>query len=129
MIDDIASCVESALSKDLPDIPVYIRDEIEGKRLTFRRPTKEEIFIYSFPQMWGSTALGFGGIGGQAVTMAQTTVVIYTKLYCLSKETACVYFGSRLAYKMDDVNDAFYQDLKNLNMCSVDKHEKYKSLK
>lgn len=28
-----------------------------------------------FPQAWGSTSLGFGGIGGQAMTSAYTTVI------------------------------------------------------
>lgn len=46
---------------------------------------------YSFPQTWGSTALGFGGIGGQAITTAQTYVV-------LANGAIYVYFGSRFAY-------------------------------
>lgn len=48
---------------------------------------------YAFPQTWGSTALGFGGIGGQAMTTAQTYVVI-------TYGTVYVYFGSRFAYEM-----------------------------
>ena len=34
-----------------------------------------EIQWAAFPEVWGSTALGFGGVGGQAITTAQTYIV------------------------------------------------------
>jgi hypothetical protein len=55
-----------------------------------------ELEVYSFPQMWGSTALGFGGIGGAAMTKAQTTIVLPE-----DRSAAHVYFNSRFAYTID----------------------------
>lgn len=46
--------------------------------------------VYSWVQSWGSTALGFGGMGGSAITQALTVVVI--------TDQAHVYFGGRHAY-------------------------------
>lgn len=50
-----------------------------------------DIEWYAFPQVWGSTALGFGGMGGQMITTAQTFIVI-------GDSEAYVYFGGRYAY-------------------------------
>ena len=45
-------------------------------RKVVRRPTVSECQVLGlFPQLWGSTALGFGGIGGAAMTYAYTCVV------------------------------------------------------
>lgn len=42
-----------------------------------RRPEVSECEVYAmFAQTWGSTALGFGGIGGAAMTPAYTVVVL-----------------------------------------------------
>ena len=40
------------------------------------RPTIDDFELFTFKQMWGSTALGFGGIGGQAMTEARTYVFV-----------------------------------------------------
>ena len=55
-----------------------------------------QLEVYSFPQMWGSTALGFGGIGGAAMTQAQTTIVLPD-----DRSVAHVYFNARFAYTID----------------------------
>ena len=49
--------------------------------------------IYSFPQVWSSTALGFGGCGGQAITQAQTTVI---EVDTIQAHYAAVFFGAAL---------------------------------
>lgn len=60
-----------------------------------RRPEASEVDVVLFSQMWGSTALGYGGLGGAAMTEAYTVVV-------MTREVACVYFGcGRLAYKVE----------------------------
>lgn len=61
-----------------------------------RRPAPCDVHVAAmFPQVWGSTALGFGGIGGQAMTTAYTVVVESPRA-----GTFAVYFGSsgRIAY-------------------------------
>lgn len=36
----------------------------------------DDLTWFSFPETWGSTALGFGGMGGAAMTTAQTYIVM-----------------------------------------------------
>lgn len=61
-----------------------------------RRPDISEIQVTAmFPQTWGSTALGFGGIGGAAMTPAYTVVVTGP-----SNQVA-VYWAGQHAYTLD----------------------------
>ncbi|AGG89083.1 hypothetical protein [Rhodanobacter denitrificans] len=86
---------------------------------SFRRAAEQECLVTVFPQLWGSTALGYGGIGGAAMTTAYTVVV---------EAQACgqraVYFGSsgRLAYlvPIDGPNEeAFRRALESRRLPSV----------
>jgi predicted Fe-S protein YdhL (DUF1289 family) len=92
-----------------------------------RRPFSDELEIIMFPQNWGSTATGYGGIGGSAMTGAYTIIVSYMMT------TYCVYFGcGRLAYKLNWADmtpsgrDNFLSDMAARNMASVAKSEKYR---
>jgi hypothetical protein len=76
------------------------------------------IEVYVFPQTWGSTALGFGGVGGCAMTSAYTTVVI-----CGNQ--AAVYFGARLAYKVTNPTPKFFDDLAHRNMRELGRNGGY----
>lgn len=67
-----------------------------------------------FPQVWGSTALGFNGIGGQALTKAYTTV-----LKELNSNMFFVFFEERFAYTVKDPNELFQKDFENHNMKPV----------
>lgn len=117
------SALAAAIYRDLPDVQYENRDfdaelrlraevgrdEVERRRAAgelpmkkcIRRPTEDEVEVIMFEQMWGSTALGYGGIGGQAGTAAYTVIVQLGY-------TACVYFGGRaLAYTVpiDKITD------------------------
>lgn len=77
-----------------------------------RRPKAEECFVCSmFLQTWGSTALGFGGIGGAAITSAYTVVI------GMPDGNRAVFWSGRLAYTLDiskqtvEQRDAFIQDI------------------
>lgn len=60
-----------------------------------RRPEASEVDVVLFPQLWGSTALGYGGLGGAAMTWAYTVVA-------MTGAEACVYFGGgHLAYRVE----------------------------
>lgn len=117
MLDQITAAVTRAFEHDLPEI----EDEVWGivdNRATMtgkviRRPMQHEVEIYSFPQTWGSTALGFPGVGGQMMTTAQTVVVTF-------EATAWVYFGGELAYRIDDWhrNDVFNADMRAHNLAA-----------
>jgi hypothetical protein len=64
-------------------------------RVPYSPASDMEIEIFS--QTWGSTALGFGGIGGQMMTSA------YTILVFVESKTKCfVYFAGRFAYEVAD---------------------------
>jgi hypothetical protein len=70
-----------------------------------RRPDLREIQVIAmFPQIWGSTALGFGGVGGASMTTAYTIV-----LECNSE--IAVYFGGRHAYTVQKPNNQFWDDV------------------
>ena len=57
----------------------------------------DDFDMYTFEQTWGSTALGFSGIGGQAITTANTYV--FVPVTC--NQNAFVYFGGRFAYEAE----------------------------
>lgn len=73
------------IEKDLP----FRLDYTENPR-----PSLDDFELYTFEQTWGSTALGFGGIGGQAITAARTYVFVPQS--CNQK--CFVYFAGRYAY-------------------------------
>lgn len=62
-----------------------------------QRPTIDDFEMYTFEQVWGSTALGFGGVCGQAMTTARTYV--FVPVSCSQK--CFVYFAGRFAYAVD----------------------------
>jgi len=87
--------------------------------ITRRRKKLEEFDIYDFDQTWGSTALGFGGVGGSKMTMARTYVLVP-----MDEEKAYVYFGGRFAYECN-INDRFREDIRKHNMASVMQSARY----
>lgn len=86
-----------------------------------RKHSAYDVNVYSmFLQTWGSTSLGFGGIGGQAITTAYVIVLE-------SEFTGefCVYFGGRFAYKVSKPNEQFFLDINNHRMADVSNVKKY----
>jgi hypothetical protein len=72
-----------------------------------RKHTFYDLTVYAmFPQSWGSTALGFGGIGGQAITGAYVCVIESNLVGGYA-----VYFGGRLAYVINRPNEKFMTDI------------------
>ncbi|NTF23527.1 hypothetical protein G6L37_34720 [Agrobacterium rubi] len=112
MIEQISAAVKSALENDLPEredeVWAIVNDRPTMTGKIMRRPMPHEIEVYSFPQTWGSTAGGFGGVGGQMMTTLQTVIVSF-------EGTALVYFGSSLAYRIEDWhrNDVFVDDMRS----------------
>lgn len=130
VISSLAHAVVQAISRDLNPIvmPEYRFERTPGKAGTTKvdtgetkevRPRGDLCDVYHFPQTWGSTALGFPGIGGQAITRAYTTVVIGPQ------GDACVYFNGRLAYHVHRPSSALYEDIAAHRMSDVVQHSKY----
>lgn len=90
-----------------------------------RRPhLSRDFWVYAmFPQTWGSTALGHGGMGGAAMTTAYTIV-----LECLHTQEYLVYFGGQFCYKVSRKSknlELFREDLGNHSLVSKKHCEKY----
>lgn len=77
--------------------------------------------LYDFDQTWASTALGFGGIGGAALTTERT----YVFIPIWDVEHAYVYFGGEFAYKCP-VCDSLMKDIENKYVASVANSGQYK---
>ena len=77
--------------------------------------------LYTFVQIWGSTATGFGGIGGQVMTAQRTYVFIPI---CNEKEKCLVFFSGRFAYAVP-YSRKFMDDVRNGQVESVTRREKY----
>jgi hypothetical protein len=80
-----------------------------------QRPSPDYCEVTMWSQTWESTALGYGGIGGQAVTDAYTVIVL-----CKYTGYAAVYFGGsgRLAYLVppEEQNDVWHEAIHNHQM-------------
>lgn len=114
-VESLASAIYTAISNQviLPDIEHnYGRAPYKG------RPSVTDLEIIHFPQTWGSTSIGFGGMGGAAMTTAYTTVI-------LCRENAAVFFGGRYCYSVDGINEAFKDDLNKRCMASLKDATKY----
>ena len=84
-----------------------------------RRRMIEDYYLYDFDQSWASTALGFGGVGGDAMTTARTYILIPK-----NEDVAYVYFGGRFAYETK-MNDRFYEDMDKHDMASIKETGRY----
>lgn len=113
-VETLAASVYTAINNKecLPDIEHEWRQKKQ-----MGRPSLTDIQIIHFPQTWGSTALGFGGIGGAAMTTAYTTVVI-------CRNHAAVFFDGKHCYSVDDFNEDFMKDVGQRNMPSLSEAEK-----
>lgn len=57
----------------------------------------------AWPQTWGSTSCGFGGIAGQAFTTAQTVIASG------ESDAVLVYHGGRFAYEVESPLPTFWE--------------------
>lgn len=95
----------------------YHRSKIDKRIKKTRKHSMHDLTVYAmFTQTWSSTALGFGGIGGQAFTSAYVCVIESN----LSAQYA-VYFGGRLAYVIVRPNGKFFEDIAGQRMVDASK--------
>lgn len=80
----------------------------------------DDFSVYIFEQTWGSTALGFDGIGGQAMTTANTIVLVPIR----NNQDCFVYFAGRFAYSVP-YSDIFGNDVMNYSVVGVNQISKY----
>lgn len=106
------------LAKEL----LLINDDIEFRIQQRGKHTVNDFQLVMFDQIWGSTALGFGGIGGQALTEAKTYVFIPQ----VDNELCIVYFAGRFAYSVP-YSATFVEDVHQQCMAPVYLKNKYKN--
>ena len=106
------------IAKEILEIESDIRLRFDYSK--GERPTAVDFELFTFEQTWSSTALGFGGIGGCAMTTANTYVLV--PVTC--NQPCLVYFAGRFAYKAD-YSEALRQDLANRCLVSVANCNKY----
>lgn len=76
----------------------------------------ESLEYYSWPQMWGDTTLGFGGIGGQAFCRAQIDIFLDSPSHIY-----IVYCNGRHLYTVN-INNLNDEEKKKFNECFINKH-------
>ena len=86
-------------------IDACVADALQKMNLTAR--DEQDLRIYSWPQMWANTACGFGGLSGQAITSAQTVVILGPS----HDDVVCVYVGARFAYLVNNPSRLFWEDM------------------
>jgi hypothetical protein len=114
----------SDIEYETRDWEVYRKTKEDVRIPARRRPTTRDFGVYAmFPQTWGSTALGHGGMGGAAMTTAYTIV-----LECYHTQEFLIYFGSEMCYKVDRRSrnlEVFVEDCRNHCLASKRDSEKY----
>ena len=76
------------------DYGLHLKKHGTPMRTVIRSPTAPYVEVQLFEQLWGSTALGYGGLGGAAMTYAYTVLVS-------GQDCICVYFGGgKLGYRL-----------------------------
>lgn len=100
-IEVLAAAMHAALLRDLPDHPARsITLQGASHSQPARRPAAWEVEVVMFPEMWGSTALGYGGVGGQAMTSAYTVLVMD-----LHTDSCAVYWGGGRLGRLVDCSE------------------------
>jgi hypothetical protein len=108
VLNDVAAAMFDAVDSRLmwteffgPSSPTS-RDRVRQSK----EPTQFDIAgVEVFQQTWGSTALGFDGIGGAAMSTCNVTVITG------SMGDKAVYMGPRFAYHIVRPNKKFFEDV------------------
>lgn len=108
------------MTRELLAIDADLPFRFDYKSYPTEHPTVDDFELYTFTQTWGSTALGFSGVGGQVITEARTYVFIPQFVH----QDCFVYFGSGFAYAVP-YSEVFFKDVLNQNMQSVNHKGKY----
>ena len=123
-ITTLADCIAHAQYEGFSNIEYeqrdYRADALNATTHAVRRPTARDFTVYAmYPQTWGSTALGHGGIGGSSMSTAYTVV-----LECMDTQEYLVYFGGQWCYTVSRRSDNFTKFKEDImNQCLASKHK------
>ena len=113
-IEALSAAIYHAAHVSFPGIPMSDRSSIDiNQKYSMlehvRRPEPRDVRLLAmYPQLWGSSTLGFGSMGVAAMTTAYTVVVADEKS-CMA-----VYWNGRHAYTMENASMTAVQ-LSNLD--------------
>lgn len=118
-VNDLHHAMAHAVYQGFPEFEYEDRDwgnpDRTARITKKRRHSEYDLTVKAmFPQTWSSTALGFGGLGGQAITAAYT-IILESDI----DSSCCVYFGGRFAYHIEQPNELFREDMSKQNMSKV----------
>lgn len=118
---------------DYPNLPLieFMTKQMLSESVAFQEKWKEvkkknayaypRFDTFVFPQIWGSTCLGFDvakdgqpTVGGCAMTKAYTTI-----MHEKATNFYVVFFDGRACYLVNDPNERFFADMKNQMMASL----------
>lgn len=105
---------------DIPESYMKVWSDFDDRVEDY--PEKSQADVYMFPQSWGDTTCGHGGIGGQAITQAQTIV------FDTNSSGWYVYQGGAFSYHIEAPNNQFFDDLRGWSLVGeVDYEGQYES--
>lgn len=115
---DVSVLDYAALGKLTVEQRLKLSPEEKQKYMVIeKRPIESHsIYVYAmFPQVWGDSSCGFGGMAAQAITNAYTVVV------CTDFDSTlfAVYFGGKFAYLVKNPTQEFFDDLQNRRLASL----------
>lgn len=117
VLEDVAAAIHGACLRDLPDFEYDYRKPGKPDGDTEKRKRRPEPYLLQgvevFQQTWGSTALGFGGMGGAMMTTANVIIVTGPR------HEKAVYFAGRFAYLIKKPRAEFQEDVTLRRMCNV----------
>ena len=113
----------SRIAEEVLAIEQDLQERLRKASNSGKGPRVDDFEIVSFEQVWGSTALGFSGIGGQMMTSAQTYVLVPDSNF--PEQRCLVYFAGIFAYEADYCK-AFREDLMRQHMEPVIRCGKYR---
>lgn len=114
-IETLSHCLAHAVYQGMPDFEYEERTWAKAPVIKTCKHTHHDVNVEAmFMQTWPSTSLGFGGIGGQALTDAYTVVISSRR-----GPWYCVYFGGRFAYWLDNPARAFFEDIANRDVADM----------
>ena len=115
----MSKLTDTALHLLLIEKDIFNRFDYSKENKHFR-VSSDDFDMYIFEQAWGSTALGFGGIGGQAITTA--TTYVFVPVAC--NQNCFFYFNGKFAYQVP-YSKSFMEDVMNHSMKSVNQSRLY----
>lgn len=126
ILADVASAIHCACLRDLPDFEYQWQKPGDRSAKAEMRKRRPEPYLLEgvevFQQTWGSTALGFGGMGGGAMTTAHVVIITGPRF------EKAVYFGGRFAYLIIRPKAEFQEDQTMQRMVDVSRaHKRYET--